>query len=171
MLHLVILADVVLAEAADEDAAPVVPHATLTLATHTVKTRARAPVSLQTLLPVTDPRLAVIAHRPHQVHASGEVSGVLDDTITGLLLALRLPTVPTHRQLLSVIAEVTKGTVLLDPLAPVARHQRVTGEVYQTARLQPSCLYLLLDQLHLVSLLAGSGLLLGHGCVWARAGG
>lgn len=97
MLHLVVFADVVLAEAADEDAAPVVPHAPLTLATYTVQTRARAPVRLQTLLAVADPGLAVVAHRPHQIHPSGEGSGVLDYTISRLLLALRLATVPAHR--------------------------------------------------------------------------
>jgi hypothetical protein len=57
MLELIVLAGVIIAEAAGEDAAAVLPHPALTLDAFRVAAGAGARVALQALPPVTHPRL------------------------------------------------------------------------------------------------------------------
>jgi hypothetical protein len=57
MLELIVLAGVIIAEAAGEDAAAVFPHPALTLDAFRVAAGAGAGVALQALPPVTHPRL------------------------------------------------------------------------------------------------------------------
>ena len=93
MLELVVLADRLEAEAADEEPAALVPHAALALHTLGLPQHARARVLPQALpagkvpsdiawfgsagetmlqvLAVADPGLAEVAHRPHHRHPGG----------------------------------------------------------------------------------------------------
>ena len=57
MLELIVLAGVIIAEAAGEDAAAVLPHPALALDAFRVAAGAGARVALQALPPVTHPRL------------------------------------------------------------------------------------------------------------------
>ena len=70
MLELVVLAEELEAEAADEDPAPVVPHSPLTLDTLGVPEDAAAGVALQTLLAVADPGLAVVTDSSNHLRRS-----------------------------------------------------------------------------------------------------
>lgn len=62
MLKLVILAQEAVSERAPEHPAPMLPHAPLTLQTHSVCQRACARMSRQALATVTDPAFAEITH-------------------------------------------------------------------------------------------------------------
>ena len=68
MLKLVVLAEVVLAEAAFEDASAEVPDSALAFGANDVRQRTRASVSLQALATVTNERLAKITYRTHHSH-------------------------------------------------------------------------------------------------------
>ena len=161
MLELVVLAERAVTEAALEDPSAVLPDAPLALGAHGPVGRTGAGVRRQTLAAVTDPGLAVIAHRAHHGHARGVLAGVLDHAVAGLEHALDLAAFGALGQSLEVLAEVAEGAVLLLALALVALHRRVEGHVGQTALalLAPD---LLLSGLLLLGLLPLPGLLLRH---------
>lgn len=161
VLKLVILTQEVLAVVTPEDASPVAPHITLTLITNSIHEGTGAGVSLETLPPMTHPRLTEITDGAHHTQAGGEGTGMLHDTVTSLQHAFHLATLSTLRQPLQGLTEVAECSVFLPPLALVTFHYRVARQIRQGA-IGPTLPQLLLSCLLLLSLLPLSCLLLGH---------
>jgi len=162
VFKLVIFTEKFEAETTSENPSPMVPNSPFTLDTLSIPEETRACVRLETLPPVTHPRLAEVTDGSHHLHAGGVGACMLDDAVPRLHHALLLPTLGAHGESLDRPTKVAEGAVLLSPVAFVADHVVVARLVSHTHFLLATLLDLLLPQLHLVVLLPSSRLLLRH---------
>lgn len=138
-----------------------VPDSSLTLYADRVLQRAGAGMGRKTFPPVAHPGLAEVTHSTHHAHACAELARVLHDAVSRLQHALHFAALSALREPLHTLAEVTKRPVLLLPLASVALHGCIAGELGERD-VVPGGPDLLLPQLLLLRLLPLPRLLLRH---------
>lgn len=96
VFKLIIFTEKLEAEAASETSPPVVPDTSLTLDALRISEDTGAGVTLETLLPVTHPRLAEITYSTNHLQSCGVVPWMLDHTVTSLHHTLLFTTLCTH---------------------------------------------------------------------------
>jgi hypothetical protein len=122
MLELIVLAQEAIAEGTFEEAAAMVPHTSFAFNTDGVLKGTGTGVGLQTLAAVADPRFAEIANSTHHPCPSSVNSWVLYNTISSLQHALDLSTLSANWQSLNTLAEITKRSTFLLPMAFLTFH-------------------------------------------------
>jgi len=125
MFELIVFAQELRAEGADEETTTLIFDTTRALQALSVRQHTCARMRTQALLPVADPRLAEITNGTDHLHSGGVHTGVLDDTVSRFHHALLFTARSTHRQLWNDSTKVTVGPIFLHSSAFVAFHGEV----------------------------------------------